>query len=108
MGDVDGAVVDKLLKTKAWGGLGAAVCGDDVRMFRADGHDTTLLMMRTAWLTFVYLLDAGNERKSLFWERVVLPQRWYVDLGDVVGCVDNKAFICVLMTMEDVGFSGGV
>jgi hypothetical protein len=36
---------------------------------------------------------------------VVLPQRWYVDLGDVVGYVDNKAFIWVSMTMEEVRFS---
>jgi len=26
-------------------------------------------------------------------------------LGDVVGCVDNKAFIRVSMTMEEVRFS---
>jgi hypothetical protein len=37
---------------------------------------------------------------------VILPQRWYVDFGDVVGCVDNKAFIWVSMTMEEVRFSG--
>jgi hypothetical protein len=36
---------------------------------------------------------------------LVLPQRWYVDLGDLVGYVDNRAFICVSMTMEEVGFS---
>ena len=36
---------------------------------------------------------------------MVLPQRWYVDLGDVVGYVDNKAVICVSMTMEKVRFS---
>ena len=53
----------------------------------------------------MYLLDAGNERKSLFREPVVLPQRWYVDSGDVVAYVDNKAFIWVSMTMEEVGFS---
>jgi hypothetical protein len=35
-------------------------------MFRANGHDTILLMMRHAWLTFVYLLDAGKGRKSRF------------------------------------------
>ena len=66
LGDVDGTVVDELLEAKAGGGLGGAVCGDEVQMFRDDGHDTTLLMMRTAWLTFVYLLDAGTRRKSLF------------------------------------------
>jgi hypothetical protein len=53
----------------------------------------------------VYLLDAGKRRKSLFRKPVVLPQRWYVDLGDVVGCVDKKAFIWVSMTMEEVRFS---
>jgi hypothetical protein len=53
----------------------------------------------------VYLLDAGNERKSLFREAEILPQRWYVDLGDPVGCVDNRAFIWVSMTMEEVRFS---
>jgi hypothetical protein len=62
--------------------------------------------MPTAWLTFVYLLDAGNERKSLFCESVILPQRWYIELGDVLGYVDNKAFICLSMTMENVRFSG--
>jgi hypothetical protein len=76
-------------------------------MFRANGHDTTLLMMHAAWLTFVYLLDAGKGRKSLFSERLILPQRWYVDLGDVVGCVDNKVFMCVSMTMESGRFPGG-
>jgi hypothetical protein len=50
-------------------------------------------------------LDAGKRRKSLFRVPVVLPQRWYVDLGDVVGCVNSKAFICVSMTMEEVRFS---
>jgi hypothetical protein len=35
-------------------------------VFHGDGHDTTLLMMRHARLTFVYLLDAGKGRKSLF------------------------------------------
>ena len=89
--DVDGAVVDKLLKTKAGSGLGGAIWRDDIQMFRADGHDTTLLMMHTAWLTFVYLLDDGKGRKSLFSERLILPQRWYVDPGDFVGFVDNKA-----------------
>jgi len=64
--DVDGAAVDELLEAKARGGLGGAVWRDDVRVFHDDGHDTTLLMMRHARLTFVYLLDAGNERKSLF------------------------------------------
>jgi hypothetical protein len=66
LGDVDGAVVDKLLEAKAGSGLGGAVWRDDGQMFRADGHDTTLLMMRHARLTFVYLLDAGKGRKSLF------------------------------------------
>src|SRR5260370_20578161 len=64
--DVDGTVVDKLLEAKAGSGLGGAVWRDDVRVFRGDGHDTTLLMMRHARLTFVYLLDAGKRRKSLF------------------------------------------
>ena len=36
---------------------------------------------------------------------MVLPQRWYVGSGDVVAYVDNKAFIWVSMTMEEVGFS---
>jgi hypothetical protein len=53
----------------------------------------------------VYLLDAGKRRKSLFREPVVLPQRWYVDLGEVMGCVENKAFIWVSTTMEEVRFS---
>jgi hypothetical protein len=43
--DVDGAAVDKLLDAKAGGGFRGAVRRDDVQMFRADGHDTTLLMM---------------------------------------------------------------
>jgi hypothetical protein len=53
----------------------------------------------------VYLLDAGKRRKSLFRVPVVLPQRWYVDPGEVVGRVDDKAFILVSMTMEEVRFS---
>jgi hypothetical protein len=56
----------------------------------------------------VYSLDAGKGRKSLFWEGEILPQRWYVDLGDPVGCVDNKAFILVSMTMGEAGFSEGI
>jgi dUTP pyrophosphatase len=55
--------------------------------------------MRHAWLTFVYLLDAGKGRKSRFGKPVILPQRLYIDLRDVMGDVDNKALICVSMTM---------
>jgi len=44
LGDVDGAPIDKLPEAKAGGGLGDAVRRDDVRVFRADGHDTTLLI----------------------------------------------------------------
>ena len=44
--DVDGTVVDKLLEARAGGRLGGAVWRENVQMFRADGHDTTLLMMR--------------------------------------------------------------
>jgi dUTP pyrophosphatase len=61
--------------------------------------------MRHARLTFVYLLDAGNERKSLFCDALVLPQRWYVDLGDLVAGVENRALIWVSMTMEEMRFS---
>jgi dUTP pyrophosphatase len=39
---------------------------------------------------------------------MILPQRWYVGLGEVVGCVDNKVFIYVWMTMDDRRFSGSV
>jgi len=41
--DVDGAVVDKLLETKAGSGLGEGPRLDGVLIFGADGHDTTLL-----------------------------------------------------------------
>jgi hypothetical protein len=57
-------------------------------------------------LTFVYSLDAGNERKSLSQKAKILPQRWYVGLGDVVRYVDNRAFIWVSMTMDKMKFSG--
>ena len=63
---IDGSVVDKLLETKAGRVLGGTAGRDDVRMFRTDGHDTTLLLLHTAWLMFVYLLDDGKRRKSLF------------------------------------------
>ena len=46
MCDVDGTVVDELLEASAGSGLSGAVWRDDVQVFRADGHDTTLLMMR--------------------------------------------------------------
>ena len=36
---------------------------------------------------------------------MILPQRWYIDLGDVVGHVDNKALLCVSMTMGKARFS---
>ena len=103
--DIDGAAVDELLEAQARGGLGGAVRGDNVRVFGGDGHDTTLLVMRHARLTFVYSLDAGNERKSLFRKAKILPQRWYVDLGDLVAGVDNEALICISMTMQEAGFS---
>ena len=105
LGDVDGTVVDKLLEAKARRGLGGTGWRNDVHRFRADGHDTTLLIMRHARLTFVYLFDAGNERKSSFCESVVLPQRWYIDLGSVAGCVDNRGIYCVSMRMEEVALS---
>ena len=66
LGDVDGTVVDKLLEAKAGGGLGDAVRRDDVRVFRADGHDTTLLMMRHG-MAYVRVLIGRwkGEEKSL-------------------------------------------
>jgi hypothetical protein len=79
-----------LLKAKAGSGLGGAIWRDDVQMFRANGHDTTLLMMRTAWLTFVYLFDDGKWRKSLFSEPLILPQRWYVDGATFMWVVEMK------------------
>jgi hypothetical protein len=51
---VDGAAVDKLSEAKAGSGLGDAVGPDDVRVFNGDGHDTTLLMMRTALRSCTY------------------------------------------------------
>ena len=54
-------------------------------------------------LTFVYLLDAGNERKSRFRKTKILPQRWYVSSDDLVADVDNRLLICISMTMEEVG-----
>jgi hypothetical protein len=50
LGDVDGTVVDKLLEAKAGSGLGGSVWRDGGQMFRGNGHDTTLLMMRTQGL----------------------------------------------------------
>ena len=50
LGHVDGTVVDELLEAKAGGGFGGAKWREDVPGFRADGHDTTLLMMRTQGL----------------------------------------------------------
>jgi hypothetical protein len=46
--DVDGAVIDELLEAKGRGGLGGAIRRDNVPMFYADGHDTTLLCCATA------------------------------------------------------------
>ena len=40
LSDVDGAVVDKLLKAKARSGLGGWVRLDEILMFSTDGHDT--------------------------------------------------------------------
>jgi dUTP pyrophosphatase len=45
-------------------------------------------------------LDAGKGRKSRLRKSVILPQRLYIDLGNVMGDVDNKALICVSTTME--------
>jgi hypothetical protein len=89
--DVHGATVDKLLDTKAGGGFGERLRRDDVLTSYTDGHDTTLLMITTlAWLTFVYLLDDGRERKSSLLKTLVLPQRWYIGVRGFVGCVDNR------------------
>jgi hypothetical protein len=43
-----------LFEAQIGGGLGDGVGPDDVRVFRADGHDTTLLMMRTALRSCTY------------------------------------------------------
>ncbi len=75
LGYVDGAVVDKLLEAKAGGGLGGAVGRDDVQMFRADGHDTTLLMMRHG-MAYVRVLIGRwkGEEKSLLRDRGSPPK----------------------------------
>jgi hypothetical protein len=66
LGDVDGTVVDKLLEAKAGGGLGGAVWRGDDQIFRADGHDTTLLMMRHGMVYVRVLIGRWNgEEKSL-------------------------------------------
>ena len=57
-------------------------------MLSTDGHDTTLLS--DTRLAFVYLLDDGKGRKSLFWEPEILPQRWYIRLNHFVRAVDIK------------------
>jgi hypothetical protein len=44
-------------------------------------------------LTFVCLLDDEKGRKSFFCEDLVLPQRWYVGLVEIVKIVDNRALI---------------
>ena len=75
LGYVDGAVVDKLLEAKAGSGLGGAVGRDDVQMFRADGHDTTLLMMRHG-MAYVRVLIGRwkEEEKSLLRARGSPPK----------------------------------
>jgi hypothetical protein len=65
LGDVDGTVVDELLEAKAGGGLGGAVWQGDVLIFRADGHDTTLLMMRTAYVRVLIGRWKGEEKSLL-------------------------------------------
>jgi hypothetical protein len=51
------------------------------------------LMFLVLRLTFVCLLDDGKDRKSFLCEVLVLPQRWYVGLVEIVGFVDNRALI---------------
>jgi hypothetical protein len=51
------------------------------------------LMFLVLRLTFVCLLDDEKGRKSFFCEDLVLPQRWYVGLVEIVKIVDNRALI---------------
>jgi hypothetical protein len=32
-------------------------------------------------------------RKSLFWDKAILPQRWYIGWSNFVGYVDNRGLI---------------
>ena len=66
---VDGTVVDKLLEAKARRGLGGAGWRDDVHRFRANGHDTTLLIMRYARF-YVRVLIGRRKREEKFLLRV--------------------------------------
>jgi hypothetical protein len=93
LGDVDGAGVDKLLKAKAGSGLGDRSRRGEILLRSTNGHDTNLPDVSGLRLTFVCLLDDGKGRKSFFCEHLVLPQRWYVGLVEIVGFVDNRALI---------------
>jgi hypothetical protein len=64
-----------LLEAKAGSGFGGAVCGDGGQMFRGNGHDTTLLMMRTQGL-----------RSCTYWTlemrgKVLLEGPWFSPKG---------------------------
>ena len=50
----------------------------------------------------LYLLDA--ERRKVVSKNRGSPQKWYIDLV-MFARVNNKAIICVSMTMEKTGFS---
>ena len=81
--DVESAGVYKLLKAKAGWRLRDRPRLSEILLLGTNCHDTTL--PGDTRLTFVYLLDDGNERKSLFWERLILPQKWYISLSLLCG-----------------------
>jgi hypothetical protein len=91
--DVESAGVYKLLKAKAGWRLRDRPRLSEILLLGTNCHDTTL--PGDTRLTFVYLLDAGKERKSLFWEEKVLPQRWYVVGGSFYAGCGNKGFIWI-------------
>ena len=101
--DVESAGVDELLKAKAGLGLGDRPRGE-VLILGTGSHDTTLLRLR--WFTFVYLLDAGNARKSLFWEWLILPQKWYVDWRFFMRACGYKGFIWITGRFGETAVGG--
>jgi hypothetical protein len=45
-------------------------------------------------------------RKSLFWDKAILPQRWYIGWGKFVRYVDNRGLIVGSVDNRKVESSG--
>jgi hypothetical protein len=99
LSDVDGAVVDELLETKARSGLGGAVLRSGVQMFRADGHDTTLLKVRYSLACVRVPIGRRKGEEKSRWRcedsppKVVCRARWFC------GYVDNWALTSSAVTI---------